>query len=113
MAYGPNIPELNRRSADYVDKILKAKVGLVVSPLIALMADQVSALQQSGVAAEKLDSNTGLDTRGDIWRLLPRFRAAGAFFRHRLQRLVRATRAACAETWNGGGRCVPWTDEDD
>jgi ATP-dependent DNA helicase RecQ len=36
------------------------------SPLIALMADQVSALQQ--LAAEKLDSNTGLDTRGDIWR---------------------------------------------
>src|SRR5262245_66182680 len=32
------------------------------------MADQVSALQQSGVAAEKLDSNTGLDRRGDIWR---------------------------------------------
>jgi ATP-dependent DNA helicase RecQ len=32
------------------------------------MADQVSALQQSGVAAEKLDSNTGLDTHGDIWR---------------------------------------------
>src|SRR5262245_63018756 len=32
------------------------------------MADQVSALQQSGVAAEKLDSNTGLDARGDIWR---------------------------------------------
>jgi ATP-dependent DNA helicase RecQ len=39
-----------------------------VSPLIALMADQVSALQQSGVAAEKLDSNTGLDARSDIWR---------------------------------------------
>jgi superfamily II DNA helicase RecQ len=30
------------------------------------MADQVSAMQQSGMAAEKLDSNTGLDTRGDI-----------------------------------------------
>ena len=32
-----------------------------VSPLIALMADQVSALQQSGAAAERLDSNTELN----------------------------------------------------
>jgi ATP-dependent DNA helicase RecQ len=32
------------------------------------MADQVSGLQQSGVAAEKLDSNTSLDRRDDIWR---------------------------------------------
>jgi ATP-dependent DNA helicase RecQ len=32
------------------------------------MADQVSALQQSGVAAEKLDSNTRLDARSDIWQ---------------------------------------------
>jgi hypothetical protein len=39
------------------------------------MADQVSALQQSGVAAEKLDSNTGLDARGDIWRPKARLRA--------------------------------------
>jgi ATP-dependent DNA helicase RecQ len=43
-------------------------LGLVISPLIALMADQVAALQQSGVAAEKLDSSTDPDTRGDIWR---------------------------------------------
>ena len=51
-----------------VPAVVRPGLGLVVSPLIALMADQVSALQQSGVAAEKLDSNTGLDTRGDIWR---------------------------------------------
>jgi ATP-dependent DNA helicase RecQ len=29
----------------------------VVSPLIALMADQVAGLQQAGVAAARLDSN--------------------------------------------------------
>jgi ATP-dependent DNA helicase RecQ len=51
-----------------IPALVRPGLGLVVSPLIALMADQVSALQQSGVAAEKLDSNTSLDTRGDIWR---------------------------------------------
>src|SRR5215469_12609890 len=51
-----------------VPALVRPGLGLVVSPLIALMADQVSALQQSGVAAEKLDSNTSLDRRDDIWR---------------------------------------------
>jgi ATP-dependent DNA helicase RecQ len=51
-----------------IPALVRPGLGLVVSPLFALMADQVSAFQQSGVAAEKLDSNTGLDTRGDIWR---------------------------------------------
>src|SRR5215472_12181726 len=51
-----------------IPALVRPGLGLVVSPLIALMADQVSALQQSGVAAEKLDSNTSLDTRDDIWR---------------------------------------------
>ena len=58
-----------------VPALVRPGLGLVVSPLIALMADQVSALQQSGVAAEKLDSNTGLDARGDIWRPKARLRA--------------------------------------
>ena len=49
-----------------IPALARPGLGLVVSPLIALMADQVSALQQSGVAAEKLDSNTGLDTRDHI-----------------------------------------------
>jgi ATP-dependent DNA helicase RecQ len=51
-----------------VPSLVRPGLGLVVSPLIALMADQVAALQQSGVAAEKLDSNTDPDTRADIWR---------------------------------------------
>ena len=51
-----------------IPSLVRPGLGLVVSPLIALMADQVSALQQSGVAAENLDSNTAPDARGNIWR---------------------------------------------
>ena len=47
---------------------MRPGLGLVISPLIALMADQVAALQQSGVAAERLDSNVQLELRSDIWR---------------------------------------------
>ncbi len=42
---------------------LRAGVGLVVSPLIALMADQVDALKALGVAAERLDSSTPREDR--------------------------------------------------
>ncbi len=45
-------------------------LGLVVSPLIALMSDQVAGLQQLGVAAERLDSNISPDERNRIWRQL-------------------------------------------
>ena len=38
-----------------IPSLLRPGLGLVVSPLIALMADQVAALQQSGVAAERLE----------------------------------------------------------
>jgi ATP-dependent DNA helicase RecQ len=51
-----------------IPSLVRPGLGLVISPLIALMADQVAALQQSGVAAEKLDSSTSPDLRGDIWR---------------------------------------------
>jgi ATP-dependent DNA helicase RecQ len=43
-------------------------LGLVVSPLIALMADQVAGLQQSGVAAARLDSGTEARDRIETWR---------------------------------------------
>jgi ATP-dependent DNA helicase RecQ len=51
-----------------IPSLVRPGLGLVVSPLIALMADQVAALQQLGIAAERLDSTTSLASREDIWR---------------------------------------------
>ena len=51
-----------------IPSLIRPGVGLVISPLIALMADQVQGLRQAGVAAERLDSNVSLDERSDIWR---------------------------------------------
>jgi ATP-dependent DNA helicase RecQ len=51
-----------------IPSLILPGLGLVVSPLIALMADQVAGLQQLGVAAERLDSNTDPDDRARIWR---------------------------------------------
>ena len=42
-------------------------LGLVVSPLIALMADQVAGLRQMGVAAARLDSTASPDERRETW----------------------------------------------
>src|SRR5262245_59296330 len=43
--------------------MLRPGVGLVISPLIALMADQVSALRAAGVSAARLDSTLDRETR--------------------------------------------------
>ncbi|WP_439470591.1 DNA helicase RecQ [Brevundimonas sp.] len=51
-----------------VPAILRPGLGLVVSPLIALMTDQVEALKQQGVSAARLDSGVSLDDRSAIWR---------------------------------------------
>ena len=53
-----------------IPAMMRPGVGLVVSPLIALMADQVEGLVQSGVAAARLDSDATLDERSAIWRRL-------------------------------------------
>jgi len=50
-----------------IPSMLRPGLGLVVSPLIALMADQVAALRQWGVAAARLDSNIHPEERGGIW----------------------------------------------
>ena len=50
-----------------IPAMLRPGLGLVVSPLIALMTDQVEALRQQGVAAARLDSGVSLDERSAIW----------------------------------------------
>ncbi len=46
-----------------IPALLREGVGLVVSPLIALMADQVDTLKALGVRAERLDSSMPPDSR--------------------------------------------------
>jgi ATP-dependent DNA helicase RecQ len=46
-----------------IPAMLRQGVGIVVSPLIALMADQVDALKQAGVRAERLDSSQSFEDR--------------------------------------------------
>jgi ATP-dependent DNA helicase RecQ len=51
-----------------IPAILRPGLGLVISPLIALMTDQVEALKQQGVAAARLDSGLSLDERTNVLR---------------------------------------------
>src|SRR6478609_5661304 len=51
-----------------IPSLIRPGLGLVVSPLIALMTDQVAALQQSGVAAARLDSNIDPSEKAETWR---------------------------------------------
>jgi ATP-dependent DNA helicase RecQ len=53
-----------------IPSMMRPGVGLVVSPLIALMADQVAGLVQSGVAAARLDSNVDPRDRASTWERL-------------------------------------------
>ncbi|MEL6568079.1 MAG: DNA helicase RecQ [Pseudomonadota bacterium] len=48
-----------------IPALVRGGCGLVVSPLIALMADQVDALKALGVRAERLDSSMDPAARGD------------------------------------------------
>ncbi len=51
-----------------VPALARPGMGLVVSPLIALMADQVAALRQAGVRAAALNSDLPVDERRALWR---------------------------------------------
>ncbi|HEX5379415.1 MAG TPA: DEAD/DEAH box helicase, partial [Phenylobacterium sp.] len=50
-----------------IPAMMRPGLGLVVSPLIALMADQVAGLQQSGVSAARLDSTGEPWERTQTW----------------------------------------------
>ena len=51
-----------------IPAIARPGMGLVVSPLLALMADQVAALRQAGVRAAALNSDLPADARRTLWR---------------------------------------------
>ena len=51
-----------------IPAIARPGMGLVVSPLLALMADQVAALRQAGVRAAALNSDLTGDERRALWR---------------------------------------------
>ncbi|WP_412773919.1 DNA helicase RecQ [Nitrobacter sp.] len=53
-----------------IPAIVQPGMGLVVSPLLALMADQVAALRQAGVRAAALNSDLGPDERRALWRAI-------------------------------------------
>jgi ATP-dependent DNA helicase RecQ len=50
-----------------VPAIVRPGMGLVVSPLLALMADQVTALRQAGVKAAALNSDLSAEDRRALW----------------------------------------------
>jgi ATP-dependent DNA helicase RecQ len=51
-----------------IPALVKSGLTLVVSPLIALMEDQVAALQLAGVSAESINSTKSYDDNAAIWR---------------------------------------------
>jgi len=51
-----------------IPALMRPGLALVVSPLIALMSDQVEALKQAGVAAARMDSNIEPAEREATWR---------------------------------------------
>ncbi len=53
-----------------IPALLRDGVGIVVSPLIALMQDQVSALEQLGIAADFLNSTQSPQDQQRVWREL-------------------------------------------
>ncbi len=96
-----------------IPALLRPGLALVVSPLIALMADQVAALQQLGVAAARLDSNTAPEERAATWRRIgegtldllyvsPEGLMAGAMLERLSSRplaLVAVDEAHCVSQW--------------
>jgi ATP-dependent DNA helicase RecQ len=96
-----------------IPALCRAGLGVVVSPLIALMQDQVEALRQAGVRAAALHSSLEAGEAAATWRALERGeldllyvspeRLMGAGFLERLQELPLALfaidEAHCVSQW--------------
>ena len=50
-----------------IPSLLRQGLGIVVSPLIALMTDQVEALRAAGVNAARLDSSLPYEDKQRVW----------------------------------------------
>jgi ATP-dependent DNA helicase RecQ len=50
-----------------IPSLLRAGLGIVVSPLIALMTDQVEALRAAGVNAARIDSSMPYEDKQRVW----------------------------------------------
>ena len=55
-----------------IPALLRPGVGIIVSPLIALMQDQVETLKQLGVAAAFLNSSLDAESAREVWKNLLR-----------------------------------------
>ncbi|MCC6921139.1 MAG: DNA helicase RecQ [Alphaproteobacteria bacterium] len=96
-----------------IPAMLRPGLGLVISPLIALMADQVESLRQLGVEAARLDSSLPASERDAVWRSAEQGRLrllyvspeglAQGHVRERLQRLrlglIAIDEAHCVSQW--------------
>lgn len=51
-----------------IPALVRGGLAIVVSPLVALMEDQVAALKLAGVAAETINSSRGHDRNVETWR---------------------------------------------
>lgn len=95
-----------------IPAMMREGVGIVVSPLIALMADQVDALKELGVRAERLDSSLDFQSkqvaleaaeRGEMDMLYVSPEALGAGLASRLAQLkvslIAVDEAHCVSQW--------------
>lgn len=96
-----------------IPALLRPGLGIVVSPLIALMTDQVEALRTCGIHAARLDSSLPLDEKQRVWNDLntgaldllyvsPEGLASGAIVEKLSQQplsLIAVDEAHCVSQW--------------